>query len=221
MAVVSGAIGTQSEAILSVGGATWYFLAGTFTGFGGMVLCRSGDVAAIKAGHYVNPDYATTFKSPNLNPRFIRFMDFSKVIGNYSSSYTYRPKTTQLSWGMTNQVGAYWGGALTNGGSDNYTLATNPSASPVSGAFVDGEIVAGYLSGTNVSYNPTLSITGRPGSAPILTEHASLLSLTMTGSVPPSGTTISLVFTGGGWRAVHLQLFDQHDRQWSRRCHRH
>lgn len=202
MAVVSGAIGTQSEVIFSVSGASWAFagggIGGAFSSMDNMVIARTSDIAAINAGHQVNPDYVSLFKAPNLNPRFIRFMALSQVIGNNSTSYTYRPTTTTLSWGLTNNVSAYWGGAATNGGSDNYTLASNPSASPSSGAFVDGEIVEGYISGANTGYNPTLAITGRTGSAPILDQNASQLTMTLGGSVPASGTTISLVFTGGG-----------------------
>lgn len=202
MAVVGGAVGVQSEAIASVSSATYIFSAGTYTAWGGWVLIRQTDLAAYNAGHHANPDYVAAFKAPNLNPRWVRFMDFSSVQGNFSTSFTYRPKVSHLSWGGNYNVD-YWGGALTNGGSDNYTLATNPPASPSSGAPVDGEIVSGQISGANTGYNPTLAITGRTGTFPIFNGALTELSLTMTGSVPPVGSVITWAFTGGGLASPH------------------
>lgn len=204
MAVVGGGPGPQSEVIFTGGNVSWAFLTGTFTNMDGAVLCRSqntpvSDCTGIANGHHVNPDYVSLFKAPQLNPRLVRFMNFSGVTGNnLSTNFNFRPVTTNLSWGLTTQVLAYWGGTATNGGSDNYTLASNPTASPASGGFVDGEIVSGVISGANTGYNPKLGITGRTGTAPILDSSASELGLTMTGSVPPTATTISIVFTGGG-----------------------
>lgn len=199
MAVVGGGAGPQSEAITGASSISWQINTQTFVGWGGMVICRSADAAAILAGQHVNLDYVTAFKAPNLNPRFIRFMDFSAVIGNIASSFTYRPKVSNLSWGVTNQVAEYWGGTVTNGGSDAYTVS-NPSASPASGPPVDGEIVSGVMSAANTGYAPTLTISrsGYGSAVPIRNGSAAGLSLTMTGSVPATGSLISWVFTGGG-----------------------
>lgn len=214
MSINGGSPGAASELIVnaSAGSLSWGFPASSgsvnYSNMSAMVICRSqnvgyngtDDCTAIGAGgHYVNPDYVTAFKAPNLNPRWIRFMDVIGVIYNFSTNYTYRPSTTQFSWGGTNFVPAYWAGEFTNT-ADAFVTASNPTASPSSGGPVDGEIVEGYISATNTTHTPTLAVnrSGFGLGMPILTNSASKLSLTMTGSVPPTATTISLVFTGGG-----------------------
>lgn len=211
MAVVGGSPGTASEVVLSNGGTTWSWVAsGLSYTISNMVICRSqntpvDDCTTTINGQYVNPDYVTVFKQ--LNPRFVRFMDFTSTGNNRSTNFTYRPVIANLSWqtARSNLVSAYYGGAIANGGSDNFTVA-NPSASPASGAYGDGEIVIGQIgaTATNVGFAPTLQISGRAGAvaAPVYNNLASLLSFALSGTGPTSGTT-TLVFTGGGLASSH------------------
>jgi hypothetical protein len=200
---ITGAIGagSQSEALVSTStfgsGITWSFLtAGTYSGFGGMVWCRKADQAAVLAGQLGSPAYVSAFKS--LNPRFIRFMDFSAVQSDRSSSYTYRALPSNMGWTQTKSLPPdYYVGTITNGGSDNYTCS-NPVASGA-GAYAEGEIVIGQLgsASVNTGMNPTLNLNAR-GAKPILNQYGSMLSLVMSGTVPVATKIVSFVFTGGG-----------------------
>jgi hypothetical protein len=209
MAVVGGGPGTQSEAIAQVGNLTWSFPAqGTFStnysNFTGMVICRSQNVGfgglsdcANIGSHYANPDYVSSIKTDN--PRWVRWMDQTSVQNSFATSFGARPTTTQFSWGVNNFVPGYWTGLITNT-SDALVTASNPANSPSSGGPVDGEIVIGYISAANTTTVPTLAVnrTSFGSGRPICSSGVSGLSLTMSGSVPATGTTISFVFTGGG-----------------------
>lgn len=195
----AGGPGTQTEAILSVPGSSWKFLtAGTYSSFANLMWCQKANQAAAIAGQLVSPDYVNTFKA--LNPRFIRFMDFSAVQGDRSSSYTYRSKPSHLSWSVMNYNVDYYAGTITNGGSDNYTCS-NPTASGV-GAYAEGEVVAGQLgsSSVNTTILPTLNVNSR-GPKPIFNSLGSQLSAFFAGTVPATATTVTFVFTGGGLSA--------------------
>src|SRR5208283_3236000 len=119
--------------------------------------------------------------------------------GSFATNYTYRPNVNQYSWGVNNYVPSYWGGLDTNA-ADTFTTASNPTASPASGGPVDGEIVEGYIGSANTTTIPKLAVnrTSFGSAKPILGSTVAGLSLTMSGTVPPTATTISFVFTGGG-----------------------
>src|ERR1700733_3846952 len=207
MAVIGGNPGTASEIIFALTNNSWNFpSAGTYSGFGGMVICKTVDFANIQAGKYVNPNYIAQWAA--LNPRFLRFMDFSAVQGSCASSWTYRPVPTNQAWGATNFVSAYYtpsSSIALGAGSGNFTdvfTCSNPSASPSSGAYLDGEIISGQLGGTQTGVRPALNVNSR-GNAPIYGQQGDLLNVTMTGSLPTSGSVQAFLFTGGGLSSPH------------------
>lgn len=199
----TGGPGVQTEGLAATGNVTYNFLTNnSFSNFTNLVWIKKGNLTAFNAGQLSEPLYVSSLAA--LNPKFIRLMDFEQTQGNNSTSYTYRPQVANFTWGATNFVPSYYAGAITNGGasggfSDLYTAA-NPAASPASGACQDGEIVMGQIgaSAANVGYTPALTLTGRTCTAPILNGNAYLQSVTMTGTVPPTGTVISWGFNGGG-----------------------
>lgn len=210
MAVVGGGPGPQSEMIFNTGTVSWAFPGQGSSGagystMGGMVICRSQNISygglsdcGNIGAHYANIDYVNTVKSGN--PRWARLLDITGTINSFATSFTYRPTTSNFQWSLNNFVPPYWGGVLTDT-SDAYTVPTNPSASPASGPPVDGEIVIASVGAVaNTTTRPTLTInrSGYGAGKPILGITAAGLTLTMAGTVPPIGTTISFPFTGGG-----------------------
>lgn len=199
----TGVAGTQSEGLISVSGTGQPSISirstQTISGWSGIFWVKKAHFAAAVAGQLASPDMVTAMTA--LNPRFIRFMDYQAVQGDKSSSYDYRSTAASFAWGVQHLPPDYWVGNITNGGSDAYTCA-NPTASPASGAPIDGEIVIGLISGDNTTFNPTLSITGRTGTYPILSSSnntdALRISLFLTGTAPTLGSTQSFSFTGGG-----------------------
>lgn len=194
----SGTAGVNSEAIYSTSSEN-PSLFGNWTGANAsnLVWCKKADLADINAGKLVTQAMATTWK--NLSPAYIRFMDMLGTQQILQPDFSRRPTPSTRSWGISYTPSAYWAGVMTNS-SDTFTCPTSPSASPGSGAYVDGEVVIAQVgaSGQNTTQNPKLGITGRTGTAPIYDNGPHLLNITMTGSVPPTGTVLSFVFTGGG-----------------------
>ena len=188
----TGGPGTQTEAILSNEGITWNFLGGvTYSGFGGLVWIKKADLAAFGSGQLASPEYVRISK--DLNPRFVRFMDYSAVQGDRSSSYAHRSVPTHLSWGVTNYIPEYYAGTITNTGANgNFSdvfVSDNPVASGA-GSYTEGEVVAGQIgtSSANIGLMAALNVNSR-GPAPIFNSYGSMLSLTMTGSVPAAGSS--------------------------------
>ncbi len=174
-------------------------LFGDFTGsnFSNLIWCKRTDLADIEAGKLATQSIVSAFDGTNA--AYIRFMDICQVQNVQGPDYAHRVAPLSFNWGNIYNPIAYWGGVMTNSG-DTFTCPTNPSASPASGGYVDGEVVIAQVgaSGHNTTQNPRMGITGRTGTAPIYNAACSLINLTLTGSVPPSGTTLSFVFTGGG-----------------------
>lgn len=194
--VSSGGPGVQTEA-LNPGNAL-VSLAGTFAGFSNLVLCKKADLAAINSGLYAGQGIIDALLETKA--AYMRFMDMISVQNIQGiSSFSDRVTPNSFTWQISCPPG-YYGGQLTNT-ADAFTLA-NPSSSPASGAYVDGEVAVGQVpaAGQNTTQNPTLQLTGRSGAtaAPIYTGTCALLNLTFGGSVPASGTIVSIVFNGGG-----------------------
>lgn len=193
VSLAAGGAGTQTEAVLSVASVSWQVFS-TTTGWTNLVWCKKADNAAILAGQYVSPTFVNTFKG--LKPAFIRVMDMSSVQNIAGAQYAQRVTPSTMSWAGNNPL-PYWGGTLSNT-SDAFTCS-NPTASPASGAYIDGEVVCAQVgaSAANTTQKPTLNVGGR-GAAPIYTSAISQLNCTFGGPVPPTGTVISFVFSANG-----------------------
>lgn len=211
----TGGPGTQAEAILSIRASTGNGLTvqqpSTVTySWSNICWCKKANQAALIAGQLASPEYVADLKA--MNPRFARFMDFGAVQSDRSSAFAYRSKTTSFAWGVSVANADYYAGTVTNGGSDNYSCS-NPTASPSSGPFVDGEVIVGQISGANTGNNPTLTITGRSGISPAplfsTTNNvtASQTNLFLTGTVPAVGTVIPFSFSGAGLSGTYTPTY--------------
>ena len=198
----SGTVGVNTEGIYSQSApAINPALFGNWTGSNAsnLIWCKKADLADITAGKLATAGIVNTWK--NLSPAYIRFMDMLGTQNIQQPDYARRVTPSNMTWagwGGYTPI-AYWAGVMTNS-SDTFTCPTNPSASPSSGAYVDNEVVIAQVgaSGRNTTQNPKMGITGRAAAAPIYDAGPHLLNITMTGSVPPTNTTLSFVFTGGG-----------------------
>jgi hypothetical protein len=191
-------VGVSTEAICAGQGGV-SLLRGNYRGFDDLILCKKIDLIDIQDGKLASQLIVDAFAATKAS--YIRFMDMIGV-GNVHgvSSFADRTRPSSFIWGPITCPRGYWGGQLANS-ADAFTCA-NPASSPPSGAYLDGEVVVAQVSGSgqNITQNPTLQITGRTGAAvaPIYDFCGSFLNLTLSGSLPMSGTTISLVFVGGG-----------------------
>jgi hypothetical protein len=191
-----GGPGVQTEGIYSVDNSN-VGLFGTFSGFRDLVLCAKSDLADIQAGKLVKQAIVSAFAATKAS--YIRFMDIVSVQNSQGiASFSDRVTPESFTWGPVTCPVSYWAGLLDNK-SDAFSCS-NPPGSPASGPYLDGEVVVAQVnaSGQNTTQNPTLALTGRSGAVPIYNAFGTLLSLTMTGPPPPSGTTISIIFDGGG-----------------------
>lgn len=197
-----GITGTGGPGVQSDGIYSWSSvhgdLSGTYSSFANLIWCRKNDLADIQAGKLVTPEIVAAFAGTKAS--FIRFMDMCQIQNVLLPAYAHRVLPGDFSWTTNIHKFAYWGGVLTNT-SDAFTCS-NPSASPASGAYVDGEIVIAQVptGGHNTTQTPTLQITGRTGAvaAPIFNYWGSLLNMTLSGTVPIAGTNISFTFNGAG-----------------------
>jgi hypothetical protein len=190
-----GGPGAQTEGIYCDNSNVALF--GTFTGFSDLILCAKSDLADIQAGKLAKQGIISALAATKAS--YIRFMDMVSVQNNQGiASFSDRITPKSFTWGPVTCPMPYWAGQLTNT-SDAFTCS-NPSDSPPSGAYADSEVVVAQVgaSGQNTTQHPTLALTGRSGAVPIYNALGSLLNLTLAGSVPASGTAISIVFTGGG-----------------------
>lgn len=208
----AGGAGSQSEAICRVGnpgnGQGFNFPSGqVYSGFSDFVICKSANETAVLAGQLASPEYVTAIAA--MNPEYIRFMDYTAVQNDRSSSHTYRTPTTNLSWGVHRYVPDYYAGTATNTGvvgafTDVYTCA-NPTASGA-GAYADGEQVTVQMGSANAGIRPALNVNSR-GSKPILTTQnaatACQQAAFFTGTLPTTGTVQTLTFSGAGLVGSH------------------
>ncbi|HUD11308.1 MAG TPA: hypothetical protein VMS08_02780 [Candidatus Saccharimonadia bacterium] len=162
-----------------------------------LVICETGDYAAILAGNQIRPSYIT--QVANINPRYIRFMQMSDAIGSLSTNYTYRAHSTNFTYQGNTYVSAYWGGTATNT-ADAFTVS-NPTASPASGAYTDGEVVQFFVNSANTTSVPTLQLGSRPV-AKLYDSFATPEIITFSGT-PISGHVIAITFTGSYFSGGH------------------
>jgi hypothetical protein len=180
-----------------------------FSSFSNLVIAKTGDIPTLQAGHYWDTTYVSQLQTL-MNPGgdcltrhdcgWLRFMDFNGTQKNWEQDYSQRMPVAAISYlGQNWRPAGYYVGQITN--TSNALVASNPSASPASGGYVDGEIVQGYVSSTNTSTTPTLAITGRGGAKPILDDSNQLapLGLMITGvPVTPGTDTMTFTFGAGG-----------------------
>jgi hypothetical protein len=196
--VTRGGPSLRTHGIYSVGSDSPTMF-GDFTGsnFSKLVWCKKSDLNDLQTGKLATQNRVDSFK--NLNAAYIRFMDICQVQAIQQPDYAHRVTPSNFSWGNSVNPIAYWGGVMTKRG-DTFICPINPTASPASGDYVNGEVVIAQIgtNGHNTTPNPRMGITGRKGDAPIYYNVCCLINLVLTGTVPPSGTTLSMVFTGGG-----------------------
>jgi hypothetical protein len=207
-ALVGGNPGTATECIFQNYTTQNYFPT-TANGYGSsatqmnnLILCRKTDndgtnPYGIQNGYYVAQEYVNAYRA--LNPKFIRFMDFSSVNPGGQSRWATRLTPSQLGWqnGGLGFCLQNYVGAITWNASDAYTCAASPLTSSSTGPYVDGETFDGIISVTNSSMNPTLNVNGR-GPAPIYggTDFRPYqFRGVMSGTVPTAGSTLSITFT--------------------------
>jgi hypothetical protein len=196
MVIGHGGPGVQTEAVYSVTADTAK-LYGIYANFANLIWCKKGDLAAIQDGRLATQEIVDALGGTKA--AYLRFMDICAIQNIQGASYANRTKPSSFTWGGIHSPLAYWGGVMTNI-EDTFTCPLNPPGSPRNGEYIDGEVVIAQVgtSGRNTTQNPRMGISGRLGTAPIYTATCNQLNLTLSGSVPPTGTTISLVFTGGG-----------------------
>jgi hypothetical protein len=182
--------GPSGEAILSVRQVSLVFPPGRYSSFGGLVLCRSEDEAAVDTGRQVS--HAAVDSYAKLNPRYLRFMDMLAVINSTATSFRYRSRPSSMTFAAGRFEPAFWVGRLSHGQEDSYSCA-NPTASG-DGAYSDGEIVQGYADLANQKTSPTLNVGGR-GAKPIFGIAITPQLMTLSGA-PSHGDVVSIVFKG-------------------------
>jgi hypothetical protein len=171
---------------------------GTFSGFSNLVWARTGDIAAINSGLYLDSALISQYQAlagssgPLSSRAWLRFMDLSGVQANYEVDFSQRVPATAMSYGKWTPAG-YYVGTITNT-ADAFTCS-NPSASG-GGAYVDGEMVIGLPSATNATVSPTLNVGAR-GAKPILLYSSGQLPViwVLPSAPPPSPGTDVLQFT--------------------------
>ena len=197
----SGGPGVQTEAIYAASGN--FNLPGTtYSSFSNFIFCAKSDLADIQAGKLAKASFVNAVAASKCS--YVRFMDMVPVqLTQGIAAFSDRVTPNSLIWGPVTCPNGYWAGQLTNT-SDAFTCS-NPANSPSSGGYLDGEVVVAQVgaSGQNTTQNPTLALSGRSGAAPVYSDHCGLKNLTFGGTIPATGTIISIVFTGGGLSSAH------------------
>ena len=176
---------------------------GTYSGFSSFVWCRQADETAVGNGQIIDNDIISQFQylmnsgGSFASRGWARFMDLSSVQASFESDWSQRIPVTALCYQSAagNYRPGYWVGAITNGGSDNYTCS-DPSVSTWNGsAYIDNAIVIGTPSATNTGGSPTLAVGGHPAK-PILYWNDGIPPIILSLYGPPTspGTDV-LQFT--------------------------
>jgi hypothetical protein len=181
---------------------------GTWSGFTNLVYARTGDIAAIGAGHIADAAYVNQLKTL-MNPNgtcvankscgWLRFMDVAQGQANQERDYANRITPAAMSYlAIPYWRPAYWSGNITN--TADALTASDPSTSVWSGSsYIDGAIVEGVVSATNAGAKPTLNVGGH-GAKPIVWWNQTLPAIVVILSGPPTtpGTdTMSFTFSAG------------------------
>lgn len=205
----SGGVGTQTEAVKAVSGCSLaYLLSGTYSNFGGLVICTAANETDINYGLIYDAAFISQMQQLKGTPGgagrggdfWLRFMDLTGVQGSFECDFSLRLTPTSQCWtSVSNLVNAYGAGAMTNGGvsgsfTDLYSCASNPTNSPASGPPIDCEVIQGAPSATNSGGSPGLTVAGRAGFGnwPIID---SLIEPIIFNATAPASTGLTLAFT--------------------------
>jgi hypothetical protein len=167
------------------------------------VWCRQADETAVGNGQIIDNTIISQFQylmngGTNLSSRgWARFMDLSGVQSSFECDFSQRIPVTALCYQSSfgNTRPGYWVGAITNGGSDNYTCS-DPSVSTWNGSsYIDNAIVIGNPSATNAGGKPTLAVGGHPAKPVVYwTDGITPCILALSGPPTSPGTDV-LQFT--------------------------
>jgi hypothetical protein len=179
---------------------------GTYANLSNFIWAKTGDIAAISAGHYWDTTYVSQLQAL-MNPNgncvsnhdcgWLRFMDFSAIhagtFGNWEKDFSCRIAPTAISYNSSWFPPCYWVGSITNT-SDALTVS-DPSTSTWNGsAYIDGAIVEGFISATNTTVAPTLNVGGH-GAKPILLFTDGFPPIWAIQSGLPSSSGLTMQFT--------------------------
>lgn len=177
--------------------------AGTYSGMGGLVWCRSADESAITAGQIIDATYISQLQflfnqtgGNNSSRGWLRFMDLVGVQSSFECDFSQRIPSTFVNYPSSSYRSGYWAGAITNT-SDVYTCS-DPSVSTWNGSsYIDNAIVQGTASATNTTALPTLNVGGH-GAKPIFNyggnNGPAPFQFQITAAPPSPGTDV-MVFT--------------------------
>jgi hypothetical protein len=205
MVPATGNPGTIAEAIYNPVSITPAYMSsipvfGTVThSITSLILCKTSDLAAIQAGDNISTAAITSLTT--LKPKWLRFMDMQGVQAT-SGQFAYLPTTSASTFNSAQWLTAYYGGA-TAGSGDAYTVNGGPS-SPVSGPYLDGEVIQFQANRSSVGQLPTLAINGRStGAKPVLSSQGQEAQFIVAGqsagiavtSIVGNGTTATVTTT--------------------------
>lgn len=143
---------------------TFNFLAGTYTGFTSFRFYRKDQESLLNAGEIFNPELIDQINE--INPRALRFLDWSNANGRICQKYADLTPDTNLSWvSGTWNPNDYVG---TIAGTNTFTCSDGPGHNPL--AYVDGEVIQGMV--TNASTGACTLNRSSLGAKPILTALA-------------------------------------------------
>lgn len=148
----------QSECVCAVPGIAWSFANGqTYSNFSNLVFCKLEHETFVDAGKQVDPDYTAQLKA--LGCKWLRTMDATGLQGNWEQDWSARRSTSFIAWAAGTRNSNYYVGTITNSGSDAYTCSAPTITS--TGAYKNGEIIIGVMSGNHSTGLPTLNVNGR------------------------------------------------------------
>lgn len=127
-----------------------FLTTGTFSGFTSLRLYPAQYESLLNSGEIYYPPFLAVIRQ--LNPRVLRFLDYSGINASNYPSYSYLPSASHLGHGVFVWNTTSWAGTI--GGTDTYTC----SAPSGWGGLVDGAIVQGQLTNANTSTTPTLNV---------------------------------------------------------------
>jgi hypothetical protein len=182
----SGGPGVQSEMIYSVPNGNVFINSGVSITFSNWILCEKANLSSIQAGQLITQRLITNIQT-GIKAGYIRYMDFLGTQGTYSN-FTDRIQPAFMSWQSLIYPANRWGGTST-GSSDEFDIS-NPSGSPSSGAYQDGEVVQFTANRSQVGWAPTAKLGSR-SSAPIISASGGFGGLNIVPLVIGLTTTSS------------------------------
>lgn len=158
---VSGGPGTQSEAIYIPGNGNISIDVGSPAishNFSNAYLCKKTNLTACQAGQIVTQAVINDIGVNGLNAGYVRYMDIICTQCIYANFSEHTPKAS-LSYNVGQWLTGKWGNTST-GAADEFDVS-NPSDSPASGAYVEGETVQFMANRSNTTHNPTIKLGTR------------------------------------------------------------